>query len=77
VNILIVSTKSKVSIMANTIITVRTDTELKAEAQKVLAELGMDMITAINVFLREVVRCQAIPFEISQTPVNTGELGGW
>lgn len=36
--------------MANTIITVRTDTELKAEAQKVLAELGMDMSTAINVF---------------------------
>ena len=63
--------------MANTIITVHTDTELKAEAQKVLAELGMDMSTAINVFLREVVRCQAIPFEISQTPVNTVKLGGW
>ena len=54
--------------MANTIITVRTDTELKAEAQKVLAEIGMDMSTAINIFLREVVRCQAIPFEISQAP---------
>mgnify|MGYP001252656730 FL=1 len=63
--------------MANTTITVRTDTELKAEAQKVLAEIGMDMSTAINIFLREVVRCQAIPFEISQAPVNTAKLGGW
>lgn len=32
--------------MANTTITVRTDTELKAETQKVLAKLGMDMCTA-------------------------------
>lgn len=63
--------------MTNTTITVRTDTELKAEAQKVLAELGMDMSTAINVFLRQVVRRQAIPFEISQALVNTVKLGGW
>ena len=63
--------------MTNTTITVRTNTELKADAQKVLAELGMDMSTAINVFLRQVVRRQAIPFEISQAPVNTVTLGGW
>lgn len=63
--------------MTNTTITVRTDTELKADAQKALAELGMDMSTAINVFLRQVVRRQAIPFEISQAPVNTAKLGGW
>lgn len=63
--------------MTNTTITVRTDTKLKADAQQILASLGMDMSTAINVFLRQVVRRQAIPFEISQAPINTVKLGGW
>ena len=39
--------------MAATNINVRTDSELKAKAQSVLADLGLDMSTAINVFLNQ------------------------
>ena len=65
--------------MSTTNINIRTDSELKAKAQLILAELGFDMSTAINVFLSQVVYKQAIPFEISK-PLNrtkTAKLGGW
>jgi len=51
--------------MAVTTIHINTDTELKAKAQAILDDLGLDMSTAVNVFLSQVVYRQAIPFEIS------------
>ncbi|MCL1864608.1 MAG: type II toxin-antitoxin system RelB/DinJ family antitoxin [Spirochaetes bacterium] len=65
--------------MATTNINIRTDSDLKVKAQSILADLGFDMSTAINVFLSQVVYRQAIPFEISK-PLNrtkTAKLGGW
>jgi DNA-damage-inducible protein J len=53
------------------------DSELKAKAQLVLADLGLDMSTAINVFLSQVVHRQAIPFEISKPAGKRAKLGGW
>lgn len=44
--------------------TIRMEPELKAEAQKIFSSLGMDMSTAINVFLKQVVRLKGIPFEL-------------
>jgi len=63
--------------MAATNINIRTDSELKAKAQSVLADLGLDMSTAINVFLNQIVYKQAIPFEIIKPDVKTAKLGGW
>lgn len=63
--------------MTTTNINIRTDSELKAKAQAVLAELGLDMTTAINVFLTQVVHRQAIPFEIAKPQNKTAKLGGW
>ena len=63
--------------MAATMININTDTELKAKAQAILDDLGLDMTTAINVFLRQVVHRQAIPFEISVPTVKQAKLGGW
>ena len=65
--------------MATTNINIRTDSELKTKAQSVLADLGFDMSTAINVFLNQVVHKQAIPFKISKYPAKTktAKLGGW
>ena len=65
--------------MAATNINIRTDSELKTKAQSVLADLGFDMSTAINVFLNQVVYKQAIPFEISKPHVKAkaAKLGGW
>jgi DNA-damage-inducible protein J len=52
--------------MANntTNLSIRMDTELKKQAEKLFSELGMNMTTALNVFLRQSVRQGGIPFEI-------------
>ena len=63
--------------MAATNINIRTDSELKAKAQAVLADLGLDMSTAINVFLNQVVYRHAIPFEISKPNKKQAKPGGW
>lgn len=55
----------------NTNVTIRIDEDLKAEADAVLAELGMSFTTAVNVFTRQVVRRRAIPFDVSAGPVPT------
>lgn len=51
--------------MNDTAITFRTNSKTKAEAQRVLSDLGMDISTALNVFLKKVVRTGSIPFDVS------------
>lgn len=63
--------------MSTANINIRTDSELKAKAQAVLSDLGLDMTTAINVFLTQVVYRQAIPFDIAKPTAKTAKLGGW
>ncbi len=46
----------------------RIDSELKSQAEILFSELGMNMTTAFNVFLRQAVREGRIPFEIT---INT------
>ncbi|MBR3059958.1 MAG: type II toxin-antitoxin system RelB/DinJ family antitoxin [Oscillospiraceae bacterium] len=51
--------------MSNTTnLCVRIDTELKAQAETLFNELGMNLTTAITVFFRQAVRESRIPFEI-------------
>ena len=47
-------------------ICVRIDTELKAQAETLFSDLGMNLSTAITVFLRQAVRENRIPFEITR-----------
>ena len=47
-----------------TTVQVRTDDDLKAEVQKVLRELGLDMSSAINMYFRQIVLKQGIPFPL-------------
>ena len=54
--------------MATTNINVRTDSEIKSAAQAIFASLGLDMSTAINIFLRQTVRQNDIPFVLTTTP---------
>ena len=63
--------------MADTNINIRTDSELKSKAQAVLADLCLDMSTAINIYLNQIILRQAIPFEIAKPSVKTAKLGGW
>ena len=46
-------------------IAVRVDDKLKKEATEVFSELGLDMTTAVKLFLRQSVLTRSIPFELS------------
>ena len=50
--------------MATTNVSIRMDTELKAQADELFAELGMTLSTAFNIFVRQSLREGGIPFEI-------------
>ena len=51
-------------------INIRIDDKLKKEAEKLFNDLGMNMSSAINVFLKQSVREQKIPFEIRKEYPN-------
>ncbi|VNG46381.1 addiction module antitoxin, RelB/DinJ family [Streptococcus pneumoniae] len=40
------------------------DSEVKEQAQQVFSNLGMDMTTAINIFLRQAIQYQGLPFDV-------------
>ena len=42
----------------------RLDSEVKEQAQLVFNNLGMDMTTAINIFLRQAIQYQGLPFDV-------------
>ena len=52
--------------MATTNISIRMDSDLKAQA----GELGMNLSTAFNIFVRQSLRDGGIPFEISLNQPN-------
>ena len=49
--------------MSMTNINIRTDSNVKSQAQTLFSNLGLDMTTAINMFLRQAVRQQALPLD--------------
>ena len=59
--------------MAKEVISVRVDKEIKEEAKKILNELGLNLSTAVNAFLRVVLRERlAFSFKIGANTRN-----GW
>jgi len=46
----------------------RIDTDIKNQADRLFAELGLNMTTAFNIFIRQAVREGSIPFSIT---INT------
>ena len=51
--------------MANTTnFSVRMDSDLKKKCEALYGELGMNLTTAINVFLRQSLRVGGFPFEV-------------
>ncbi len=51
--------------MASINMSIRTDSELKAQAEQVLSQLGMNMTGTINMFLQQIVRDRAVPLSLS------------
>ena len=47
-------------------ISISVDAELKTKAGKILNDLGLDLETAITMFLRSIVRCGGMPFDTEE-----------
>jgi DNA-damage-inducible protein J len=47
---------------ATTNLNIRTDKEIKDQAEQIFSELGLSMTTAVNMFLRTSIREHGIPF---------------
>ncbi len=52
--------------MAKVSTNITIDAEVKAKAQALLSDFGMDLSTAVNIFLRQMVYDGAFPFEITR-----------
>lgn len=53
---------------------VRMDKKVKQESEALFQDLGMNLTTAINVFLRQAIRCGGFPFEIKVDKPNKETL---
>ena len=51
-------------------ISIRMDSDLKAQADALFAELGMNLSTAVNIFVRQSLREGGIPFTITLNQPN-------
>ena len=59
--------------MASTSVTIRMDENLKRRAEALFEDMGLNMTTAVTVFVKAAVRQNKIPFEISGDPVYSEE----
>ena len=48
--------------MTTTNLNIRTDKEIKDQAEAIFSSLGLNMTTAVNIFLRTAIRENGIPF---------------
>ena len=53
--------------MAQTLVNIRMDEELKKSMEQTCQELGMNMTTAITIFAKKMTREKRIPFEVSES----------
>ena len=57
---------------ATTNVSFRIDTVIKKQADRLFSQLGLNMTTAFNIFLRQSIREGSIPFSTTvNTPNNT------
>ncbi len=56
--------------IATTNLNIRTDKEIKDQAEKIFNELGLNMTTAVNMFLRTAICEHGIPFDLKLDAPN-------
>lgn len=60
--------------MAKVPVCISVDPEVKAQAQELFADFGLDLSTAINIFLRQSIRENCIPFTIQREVPNADTI---
>ena len=56
--------------MAKVSTNITIDAEVKNQAQELFADLGLDLSTAINIYLKKAISEQGIPFEVTREIPN-------
>ncbi len=56
--------------MAKVSTNISIDADIKSKAQAMLTDLGLDLSTAVNIFLRQMLRQREIPFASTQNVPN-------
>ncbi len=51
--------------MNTQILNIRIDKQTKAEAQKVVEKMGLDLSSAVKLFINKMVMTESIPFEVN------------
>lgn len=54
--------------METTNINVRVDADVKRAAEAIADALGMNLSTAVNIFLRRMIACEGMPFDVRLAP---------
>lgn len=67
---IVIYSSQEVIFMSKVSANISLDAETKAKAQALLAEFGLDLSTAVNIFLRQMLYEGAFPFEISRSLPN-------
>lgn len=57
--------------MAN--LNIRVDDTLKQQAELIFSDIGISLSAATTIFLKQVVRCNGIPFELRAGPFYSAE----
>ncbi len=60
--------------MAKISTSISVDADVKAQAQELFAELGLDLSTAVNLFLRQCIYEDGIPFLVSRRKRTESEF---
>lgn len=55
-------------------INVRVSADVKKQAQDIFGQLGLDLTTAVNIFLRQVILNNGLPFEVKLKVPNQKTL---
>ena len=59
--------------MASVNINIKTDAQLKAQAQNIFESIGLDLSTAVNLFLRQTVKANNLPFVVGEAYAHPDE----
>lgn len=54
--------------MAQTNINIRVDEDIKKQAEELFSGLGLNISTAVNIFLRQSLSKRGLPFEVKEDP---------
>lgn len=60
--------------MTKEVVSIKLDADLVKAAEELFSDLGLDLNTAVNIFLRQSLRVHGIPFIITEEATNVHSI---